>query len=159
MNSVILLHDKYPKNSPNKNDKNKDNIDLNFNKDKFNESFENDKKDDNTKINNSFQITNLPHNIFDLSYIKNKNLFNISGSKHNIENYFHSHKKASKRSYYEAFYKDKYEKSENDKNKDNVVNLNINNNNYFYINNKIYNTNNDEEYNIHFSKSKRFKDY
>ena len=47
----------------------------------------------------------------------------------------------------------------NDKNKDKVVNLNINNNNYFYINNKIYNTNNDEEYNIHFSKSKRFKDY
>ena len=36
MNSLILLHDKYPKNSPNKNDKNKDNIDLNFNKDKFN---------------------------------------------------------------------------------------------------------------------------
>ena len=159
MNSLILLHDKYPKNSPNKNDKNKDNIDLNFNKDKFNESFENDKKDDNTKINNSFQITNLPHNIFDLSYIKNKNLFNISDSKHNIEKNFYSHKKASKRSYYEAFYKDKYEKSENDKNKDKVVNLNINNNNYFYINNKIYNTNNGEEYNINFSKSKRFKDY
>ena len=155
MNSLILLHDKYHQNSPNKNNKNKDNIDFDFNNDKFNDSFEKDKKDDNIKINSSFQKTNIPNNIFDLSYMKNKNLLNISDSKNNMGKYFYSYKKATKRSHYEAFSKDKYEK--NVKDEDKVVNLNINNNNYFYINNKIYNAIPDEKYYPDFSK--KFKGY
>ena len=155
MNSLILLHDKYHQNSPNKNNKNKDNIDFDFNNDKFNDSFEKDKKDDNIKINSSFQKTNIPNNIFDLSYMKNKNLLNIDDSKNNIGKYFYSYKKATKRSHYEAFSKDKYEK--NVKDEDKVVNLNINNNNYFYINNKIYNAIPDEKYYPDFSK--KFKGY
>ena len=155
MNSLILLHDKYHQNSPNKNNKNKDNIDLDFNNDKFIDSFEKDKKDDNIKINSSFQKANIPNNIFDLSYMKNKNLLNISDSKNNMGKYFYSYKKATKRSHYEAFSKDKYEK--NVKDEDKVVNLNINNNNYFYINNKIYNAIPDEKYYPDFSK--KFKGY
>ena len=155
MNSLILLHDKYHQNSPNKNNKNKDNIDFDFNNDKFNDSLEKDKKDDNIKINNSFQKANIPNNIFDLSYMKNKNLLNISDSKNNMGKYFYSYKKATKRSHYEAFSKDKYEK--NAKDGDKVVNLNINNNNYFYINNKIYNAIPDEKYYPDFSK--KFKGY
>ena len=155
MNSLILLHDKYHQNSPNKNNKNKDNIDFDFNNDKFNDSFEKDKKDDNIKINSSFQKANIPNNIFDLSYMKNKNLLNIDDSKNNIGKYFYSYKKATKRSHYEAFSKDKYEK--NVKDEDKVVNLNINNNNYFYINNKIYNAIPDEKYYPDFSK--KFKGY
>ena len=155
MNSLILLHDKYHQNSPNKNNKNKDNIDFGFNNDKFNDSLEKDKKDDNIKINSSFQKTNIPNNIFDLSYMKNKNLLNISDSKNNMGKYFYSYKKATKRSHYEAFSKDKYEK--NAKDEDKVVNLNINNNNYFYINNKIYNAIPDEKYYPDFSK--KFKGY
>ena len=155
MNSLILLHDKYHQNSPNKNNKNKDNIDFDFNNDKFNDSLEKDKKDDNIKINSSFQKTNIPNNIFDLSYMKNKNLLNIGDSKNNIGKYFYSYKKATKRSHYEAFSKDKYEK--NVKDEDKVVNLNINNNNYFYINNKIYNAIPDEKYYPDFSK--KFKGY
>ena len=155
MNSLILLHDKYHQNSPNKNNKNKDNIDFDFNNDKFNDSFEKDKKDDNIKINSSFQKTNIPNNIFDLSYMKNKNLLNIDDSKNNIGKYFYSYKKATKRSHYEAFSKDKYEK--NAKDEDKVVNFNINNNNYFYINNKIYNAIPDEKYYPDFSK--KFKGY
>ena len=155
MNSLILLHDKYHQNSPNKNNKNKDNIDFDFNNDKFNDSLEKDKKDDNIKINSSFQKTNIPNNIFDLSYMKNKNLLNISDSKNNMGKYFYSYKKATKRSHYEAFSKDKYEK--NVKDEDKVVNLNINNNNYFYINNKIYNAIPDEKYYPDFSK--KFKGY
>ena len=155
MNSLILLHDKYHQNSPNKNNKNKDNMDFCFNNDKFNDSFEKDKKDDNIKINSSFQKTNIPNNIFDLSYMKNKNLLNMGDSKNNIGKYFYSYKKATKRSHYEAFSKDKYEK--NAKDGDKVVNLNINNNNYFYINNKIYNAIPDEKYYPDFSK--KFKGY
>ena len=155
MNSLILLHDKYHQNSPNKNNKNKDNIDFDFNNDKFIDSFEKDKKDDNIKINSSFQKTNIPNNIFDLSYMKNKNLLNMGDSKNNIGKYFYSYKKATKRSHYEAFSKDKYEK--NVKDEDKVVNLNINNNNYFYINNKIYNAIPDEKYYPDFSK--KFKGY
>ena len=156
MNSLILLHDKYHQNSPNKNNKNKDNIDFGFNNnDKFNDLFEKDKKDDNIKINSSFQKTNIPNNIFDLSYMKNKNLLNKGDSNNNIGKYFYSYKKATKRSHYEAFSKDKYEK--NVKDEDKVVNLNINNNNYFYINNKIYNAIPDEKYYPDFSK--KFKGY
>ena len=156
MNSLILLHDKYHQNSPNKNKKNKYNIDFDFNNnDKFNDSFKKDKKDDNIKINSSFQKANIPNNIFDLSYMKNKNLLNISDSKNNMGKYFYSYKKATKRSHYEAFSKDKYEK--NVKDEDKVVNLNINNNNYFYINNKIYNAIPDEKYYPDFSK--KFKGY
>ena len=156
MNSLILLHDKYHQNSPNKNNKNKDNIDFGFNNNyKFNDLFEKDKKDDNIKINSSFQKANIPNNIFDLSYMKNKNLLNISDSKNNMGKYFYSYKKATKRSHYEAFSKDKYEK--NVKDEDKVVNLNINNNNYFYINNKIYNAIPDEKYYPDFYK--KFKGY
>ena len=156
MNSLILLHDKYHQNSPNKNKKNKDNIDFDFiNNDKFNDSFKKDKKDDNIKINSSFQKANIPNNIFDLSYMKAKNLLNISDSKNNMGKYFYSYKKATKRSHYEAFSKDKYEK--NAKDEDKVVNFNINNNNYFYINNKIYNAIPDEKYYPDFSK--KFKGY
>jgi len=156
MNSLILLHDKYHQNSPNKNNKNKDNIDFGFNNNyKFNDLFEKDKKDDNIKINSSFQKTNIPNNIFDLSYMKNKNLLNKGDSNNNIGKYFYSYKKATKRSHYEAFSKDKYEK--NAKDEDKVVNLNINNNNYFYINNKIYNAIPDEKYYPDFSK--KFKGY
>ena len=156
MNSLILLHDKYHQNSPNKNNKNKDNIDFGFNNNyKFNDLFEKDKKDDNIKINCSFQKTNIPNNIFDLSYMKNKNLLNMGDSKNNIGKYFYSYKKATKRSHYEAFSKDKYEKDVKDEDK--VVNLNINNNNYFYINNKIYNAIPDEKYYPDFSK--KFKGY
>ena len=155
MNSLILLHDKYHQNSPNKNNKNKDNIDFDFNNDKFNDSLEKDKKDDNIKINSSFQKTNIPNNIFDLSYMKNKNLLNMGDSKNNIGKYFYSYKKATKRSHYEAFSKDKYEKDAKDEDK--VVNFNINNNNYFYINNKIYNAIPDEKYYPDFSK--KFKGY
>ena len=156
MNSLILLHDKYHQNSPNKKNKNKDNMDFGFNNnDKFNDFFEKDKKDDNIKINSSFQKTNIPNNIFDLSYMKNKNLLNKGDSNNNIGKYFYSYKKATKRSHYEAFSKDKYEK--NVKDEDKVVNLNINNNNYFYINNKIYNAIPDEKYYPDFSK--KFKGY
>ena len=87
--------------------------------------------------------------------MKNKNLLNMGDSKNNIGKYFYSYKKATKRSHYEAFSKDKYEK--NAKDGDKVVNLNINNNNYFYINNKIYNAIPDEKYYPDFSK--KFKGY
>ena len=82
MNSLILLHNKYPKNSANKNniDNNRNSIDFDDNNEKLNNSFEKDNHDDKKEINNSYQISNSPNNIFDLSYIKNKNLYNMSNT-------------------------------------------------------------------------------
>lgn len=155
MNSLIILHNKYPKNSPIKKNNNKYTMDFDGNKsDKFNNSFEKNKEENKIKMN-SYHM-NTPNNIFDLSYIKNKNLYNYSDSKNNMEKFFHSYKRATKRTYLEAFSKYKNQKNNNDKS--NVVNLNINNNNYFYINNNMHNINDEEEYNIDFSKNKRFKE-
>ena len=154
MNSLILLHNKYPKNSANKNDNTKNNIDFDDNNDKFNDSIEKDKDDDNNKINNSYQISNSPNNIFDLSYIKNKNLYSMSNTKNQMGKYFHSYKRATKRNYLEAFPQNK-----NEKNNNNVFNLNINNNNYFYINNKVYNVGSEEKTGLDLLQNKRFKEY
>ena len=160
MNSLILLHNKYPKNSANKNnnDNNKNNIDLDDNNEKFNNTFEKDNDDYKNKINNSYQISNSPNNIFDLSYIKNKNLYNISNTKNQIGKYFHSYKRATKRNYLEAFPQSKNVKNNND-DKSNVFNLNINNNNYFYINNKVYNVNSEEKLGLDLLQNKRLKEY
>ena len=160
MNSLILLHNKYPKNSANKNniDNNRNSIDFDDNNEKLNNSFEKDNNDDKNKINNSYQISNSPNNIFDLSYIKNKNLYNMSNTKNQMGKYFNSYKRPTKRNYLEAFPQSKYEKNKND-DKTNVYNLNINNNNYFYINNKVYNVNSEEKYGLDLLQNKRFKEY
>ena len=154
MNSLILLHNKYPKNSANKNDNTKNNINFDDNNNKFNDSIEKYKDDDNNKINNSYQISNSPNNIFDLSYIKNKNLYSMSNTKNQMGKYFHSYKRATKRNYLEAF-----PQSKNEKNNNNIFNLNINNNNYFYINNNVYNVGSEEKSGLDLLQNKRFKEY
>ena len=160
MNSLILLHNKYSLNTP-KNNNNKDIMDLEGSNEKLNDSLEKDNEFDKTKINNSFYINNInntPNNIFDLSYIKNKNrINNISDSKILIEKFFHSYKKATKRTHLDAFSKNKNEKNIYDKN--NIVNLNINNNNYYYINNNVFNINSEEKYGHDFSKNKTLKEF
>ena len=161
MNSLILLHNKYHLNSPKNNDNKEDSIDLeeNINKnDNINNNtfIDDNKEEENSKINNSFQTNNIPNNIFDLSYMKNKNHYNYMSDKKYIGKLFHSYKKATKRSHLEAFPNIKNYKNINDIN--NIVNLNINNNNYFYINNNVYNVNSEEKYETNFSKSKRLKE-
>ena len=158
MNSLILLHNKYNLNTP-KNTNNKEIMDLDNNNEKIYDSIDKYKIENKNQINNSFQANNSHNNIFDLSYIKNKNLFNnLSDSKKPIGKFLHSYKRATKRTYSEAFPQSKIEKNKsiNDKN---VFNFNINNNNYFYINNKVYNYEPEEENENVFSKHKKFKEY
>jgi len=160
MNSLILLHKKYPSNpSKNKSNDDEQNDFFNNNEKNNNDSFERNKENDSIKINNSFQISNSPNNIFDLSYEKNKNNFNnMSDSKNYIGKLLKSFKKIKKRTYNEAFSQDR-NKNVNNSEKRNVLNLNINNNNYYYINNNIYNVNSEEKTGYDFSKNKRFKEY
>ena len=62
MNSLILLHNKYPKKSPNK--KNDTKLTMNFDGtiEKLIDPFENEKEEDKIKINNSSQVKNIPNN-------------------------------------------------------------------------------------------------
>ena len=163
MNSLILLHNKYPSNKSKNNDNEDDLNDIfNDNEKNNNELFEINKENDSIKINNSFQIGNSPNNIFDLSYEKNKKIINnLSDSKNYIGKLYKSYKKAKKRNYNEAFsqFSENKSKTINNNDKKNVYNLNINNNNYFYINNNVYNVNAQEKNGYDFSKHKRFKEF
>ena len=157
MNSLILLHNKYHLNSPKKNDNDKEIYDFNDDNKNYN-SIQKDKEKDKININNSYHISNSPNNIFDLSYLKNKNAYNNQNESNKLEKLFHTYRKPTKRTYNEAFSKSKSDKNINNNDKNNTVNLNINNNNYFYINNNVYNVSYEEEYGIDITKNKILKE-
>lgn len=157
MNSLILLHNKYHSNSPKKNDNEQETFDINDNNKNYN-SIEKDKEKDKININNSYQLTSSPNNIFDLSYLKNRNLYNNQNESNKLEKLFHTYRKPTKRTYNEAFSKSKNDKIMNNNEKNNIVNLNINNNNYYYINNNVYNISYEEEYGIDITKNKILKE-
>jgi hypothetical protein len=155
MNSLILLHNKYHSNDDKKNNNN----DLDENNIKEKDTIEDDKQQEDFKNNiNNFRDNNLPINIFDLSYIKNKNILNNNLSDSKKFQGFHSYMKPKKRTHLEALTESKNIKKIND-DKNNVVNLNISNNNYYYINNKIFNVSSEEKEDYDFSKNKSYKKY